>query len=129
MISEERVILMTRLQSYEDNEGKHNVAIANYFRSDYLGRQILRSIICATLVTMMLFAGYILYDFENFMKNIYQIDLIAFARHALIVYLVFVGIFAVITYIVYAYRYTKAKKSLRQYFNNLKKLNQMYNKE
>ena len=34
MLNEERVILMTKLASYEANEGKKNVAIGNYFRSE-----------------------------------------------------------------------------------------------
>ena len=41
MLNEERVILMTKLASYETNEGKKNVAIGNYFRSDYIGWQVL----------------------------------------------------------------------------------------
>jgi hypothetical protein len=120
---------MTRLQSYEDNEGKGNVAIANYFRSDYLGYQILKSVICATLAMIAITAGYIMYNFEGFMKQIYQVDLMVYFRHAVIIYLVCVGIYALLTYIIYAYRYTKAKRSLKNYYNNLKKLNAMYNQE
>lgn len=129
MINEERVILMTQLQSFEDNEGKANVAIANYFRSDYLGYQILKSIIYATIAVIIIFGAYILYDFEDFMKDIYQVDLLQYAKNIFIIYLVCVGAYALLTYIIYALRYTKAKKNLRQYYNNLKKLNAMYNQE
>ena len=37
MLNAERVILMTRLAAYENGEGKKNVAIGKYFRSDYIG--------------------------------------------------------------------------------------------
>ena len=47
MINEERVILMTRLASYEANEGKKDISIVNYFRGDYIGFQVLKSIIAA----------------------------------------------------------------------------------
>ena len=50
MLNEERVILMTKLASYEANDGKRNVAIGSYFRSDYIGWQVLKSIISATIV-------------------------------------------------------------------------------
>lgn len=129
MINEDRVMLMTRLQSYEDNEGRENVAIANYFRSDYLGHQILKSVICATLALLAVFAGYVLYNFEGFMKQIYQVDLLVYFRHAVIIYLVCVGAYAILTYVIYAYRYTKAKRSLKNYYNNLKALNAMYSQE
>lgn len=43
MINEEKVILMTKLASYESNEGKKNIRIVNYFRGDYIGFQVLKS--------------------------------------------------------------------------------------
>ena len=36
MLSEERIILMTRMASYEQGEGRDNVKVGNYFRSDYI---------------------------------------------------------------------------------------------
>ena len=32
MLNEEKVILMTQMASYEENEGKKNMAIGRYFR-------------------------------------------------------------------------------------------------
>ena len=49
MLNEERVILMTKMASYEENEGKKNVNIGNYFRGDYIAIQVLKSIFCATI--------------------------------------------------------------------------------
>ena len=60
------------------------------------------------------------------MKEIYQVDLLATGKQILIAYVVFVGIYAVITYIIYAYRYTKAKKSLKKYYTHLTELSGFY---
>ncbi|MDD3368975.1 MAG: hypothetical protein PHP50_08855, partial [Lachnospiraceae bacterium] len=62
MINEERVILMTKMASYEQNEGKKNVAIGSYFRNDYIGFQVLKSIISATVAFVVVFAMFIFYD-------------------------------------------------------------------
>lgn len=126
MINEERVILMTKLASYEANEGKKNVAIGSYFRSDYIGWQVLKSIISATIAFAVVFAVYIFYDFELFMTDIYKMDLLEFATTILTYYLAAVGVYAVISYIVYAYRYSRAQKSLKLFQQNLKKLAIMY---
>lgn len=126
MLNEERIILMTKMASYEENEGKKNVAIGKYFRSDYIALQVLKSVISATLAYAVIFALSIFYDFEIFMQDIYKMDLIAFAKNALIWYGIVVVIYGVISYIVYSYRYAKAKKSLKLYYNNLKKLNSLY---
>lgn len=129
MLNEERIILMTKMASYEEKEGKKNVQIGNYFRSDYIGLKVLKSIISATIAYGLAFALYILYDFEEFMQNIYKMDLIAFAKNALILYGIVVVVYAIISYAVYFYRYMKAKKSLKCYYNNLKKLNSLYNNQ
>lgn len=129
MLNEERIILMTKMESYEENEGKKNVAIGNYFRGDYISMQVLKSVISATIAFAAVFALYIFYDFENFMQDIYKMDLISFAKNVLITYGVFVVIYGVISYLVYSYRYSKARKSLKSYYGNLKKLNSLYSSQ
>lgn len=126
MLNEERIILMTKLASYESGEGKKNAAIGNYFRSDYISLQVVKSVINATIAFVICFVLYVLYDFETFMADIYKMDLFVFAKNVLIWYAVVVIGFAVLTYIVYSYRYSKAKKSLKNYNINLKKLSALY---
>ena len=126
MLNEERVILMTKLASYEANDGRRNVAIGSYFRSDYIGWQVLKSIISATIAFIVVFAMYIFYDFEIFMMDIYKMDLLEFGKKVLQIYVGVVGFYAAISYIVYAYRYSRARKSLRLYYMNLRKLGNMY---
>lgn len=129
MIREERVILMTKLQAYEDRGGKKDIGVAGYFRGDYIGSQILKSVICITIAAAILYAGYIFYNLEDFLKNIYQTDWIAYASMLLTRYLVLVTGYALITYLVYAYRYVKARKGLKNYYGGLKTLNAMYHDE
>ena len=126
MLNEERIILMTQLAAYEVNEGKRNVKIDHYFRSDYIAVQVLKSIVSASIAFALVFALYVFYDFENFMQNLYKMDLIAFARDVLIRYGVSVVAYGVITYIVCTYRYSRVKRSLKCYYHNLKKLNSLY---
>ncbi len=129
MLNEERVILMTRMASYEEHEGKKNMAIGRYFRSDYIAIQVIKSIFSATIAYAVVLALYIFYDFENFMQNIYKMDLIAFARSVLTCYGVTVVVYGIISYLLCTYRYAKAKKSLKSYYSNLKKLHSLYNEQ
>lgn len=117
---------MTKMASYEAHEGKKNVAVGSYFRGDYVGWHVLKSIISATIAFVVVFGMYIYYDFEVFMMDIYKMDLIEFARRILSRYLWTVGIYAVISYVVYTVRYMKAVKSLKLYYMNLRKLAGMY---
>ncbi len=129
MIHEERVILMTRMQAYEDKGGKSDIAIASYFRGDYLGMQVLKSVIYMTIAAVILYAGYVFYHLEEFLKEIYQMDLLEYGKTLITDYLILVIVYALITYLVYALRYTKARKNLKRYYGRLKKLNAMYHEE
>jgi uncharacterized membrane protein YbhN (UPF0104 family) len=126
MINEDRVILMTKLASYESGPGKKNVAISNYFRGDYIGFQILQSIISARLAYAIVVGIYLFYHFEDLMLDIYQMDLMAIGQAALKYYLIMVVLYCVLSYIVYSYRYHKARKSLKNYYHNLRKLTQSH---
>lgn len=126
MINEEKVILMTKLASYESNEGKKNIAIVNYFRGDYIGFQVLKSVIAATISFFALFAVYAFYNFEELMQDIYKMDLLEYGKSIVILYLCAVGAYGVISYVLYSSRYSRAKKSLKHYYSNLRKLAGMY---
>ena len=129
MLNEERVILMTRMASYECGEGKKNVKIGNYFRSDFIAVQVLKSVVCATIAYAVVFALYIFYDFEIFMQDLYKMDLIAFAKNALYYYGITVVSYSIVTYVVSTYRHAKAKDNLKLYYHNLKKLNSLYDQQ
>ncbi len=126
MLNEEKVILMTKLASYETHEGKRCQKVANYFRGDYIVIQLAKSLVAATISFGIIFGLYMIYDLEEFMENIYKMDLISFARNILTYYIYFVVVFLAITYVYSAWCYYKAKKSLRNYYQNLKKLSSFY---
>jgi len=126
MINEERVILMTKLASYERGPGKKNVTIGNFFRSDYIGFQILKSIIYATIATAIVVGVYLFYHFEELMAEVYQMDLIEFGKEVFKYYLTLLVVYCGISYVVYSYRYHKARKNLKNYYHNLRKLSQLY---
>lgn len=117
------------MASYESGEGKQNVRIGNYFRSDYIAVQVLKAVISATIAFAVVFALYIFYNFETFMQELYDMDLIAFAKNVLTYYAATVVGYGIATYVISTYRYARAKKSLRLYYQNLKKLNSLYEQQ
>lgn len=126
MVNEEKVILMTKLAAYEEGEGKKYVSIAKYFRSDYISSQLLRSLLAGTVAFIGILGVMVFYNFEFFMQDIYNADMVAFAKKVGIVYAVCMGVYLVISYILALYRYNRAKQSLKQYYVNLRKLYKLY---
>lgn len=129
MLNEERIIMMTRMAAYESGEGKKNGAIGSYFRGDYIGLQVLKSIISATVAYFLVCGMYLLYHFETLLDGIYEMDLWGLARRAATAYIITVVVYALISYVVYSYKYGKAKKKQKAYMNRLRQLSQLYQLE
>lgn len=120
---------MTHLSTYEKEAGRKNENITHFFKGDYVGFQLVGAVICATIAFMIVFGMYIYYDFEEFMENIYKMDLLEVAAGILKKYIVFTVGYCVVVYVAFSIKYSKAKRSLKRYFNNLKLLNGMLKKE
>lgn len=129
MLNESRIKLMTKMASFEANEGKRSVSIGTYFRGDYIGKEVIKSVVYGTIAYVIVFALYVAYDFEFFLQDIYKMDLLGFGKEVLFNYLKLIVAYSMITYVVYALRYQKARRNLRCYYNNLRRLNSMYRKE
>ena len=129
MLSQERIKLMTKMAAYKENEGKKYMSIGSYFRSDYMGMQVIRSVICGTLAFFLLAGLYVYYHFETMMQDIYKMDLLLLGRRVLFYYIVFIAAYSVITYVIYSFRYSRAKRSLKHYYYHLKQLAAIYDIE
>ena len=130
MLDEEKVILMTKMAAFIDREGKKNDAINTYFKSDYIGYNIIKSVISATIVYAIFLGTYVLCNFEEVLSNLYNTEnLLSVGRRYLILYLLLVGVYSLASYVIYSYRYSKMRKSMKTYYGNLKKLARMYEKK
>ena len=129
MLNEDRIILMTHMASYEENEGRKNVAIGSYFRGDYIGLQLLKSVINFTVAFVLVVTLVIFYDFGTFMQDIYKTDLMELGKTLIKTYLASMVVYITISYLVYFYKYNQAKISLKNYYNRLKQLSYLYEEE
>lgn len=125
MINEEKIVLMTKLAAFEKHQSRKNSQIVNYYRADYIGFQVVKAVIAATLSFAAVFAIYIFYNFEELMADVYKLDFMEVGKSILIIYAIVTGVYAVICYAVYTHRYSKAKKELKGFYSNLRKLGNM----
>ena len=56
-------------------------------------------------------------------------DILAYVKQIIFYYIGFTGVYTLISYAIYALRYRKAKKRLKVYFNNLRRLQILYQRE
>ena len=128
MLDEKRIRLMTQMAAYEANEGKKDIAINGYFRGDYISFQLLKSALYATAGFALGVIMYILYDLETFLEDFYKMDVVEFFKSIIGKYVLVLAIYMVISYFVYSYRYSRAKRHIKKYRTQLKQLMQMYDR-
>lgn len=127
MLSKERIRLMTQLAAYEQHEGKKDLSVNGYFRGDYISFQLVKSAIYATVGFALAVAMYVLYNLEDFLEEFYKMDFVEFLQEVLSKYWLVLAIYLVVSYFVYAYRYSRSRKHIKKYQQQLRALAQMYN--
>ena len=129
MINKEKVELMTKMASYEQNQGKEDLKISAYYRKDYVSIHVIYAIIGATIAygLLVLLGAVCFIDF--FTQGLSMSKVIVVGTMLLIGYAAFVVAYAVVTYIVYDYRFRKARARVKRYNYRLIDLLKMYKKE
>ena len=117
MVNEEKVKIMNRLAMYEHGEGRKYLPVSRYYRSDYIGLALIRNFFLVTIGYILGLAGVAAYFSEYLMDNVNKINLVV-----LVVY-------SILTYIQYSVKYFRAKKSVREYYQDLTRLEKIYGRE
>lgn len=129
MINNERVKYMTKLAEYENGAGKEDKKATQYFRKDYVAMEMIKSFVTGTVAFGLMFMMWLFYNLDNLMQKINDMDLVGFATEIVIIYLVFLAVYLLITYIIYNARYTSGRKHAKEFFNGLKKVSNLYEEE
>ena len=129
MLDENRIKLMTKLASYEEEEGKKALIITKYFRSDYVGFHMIKTAISISISYCLMVAIWLIYKWDYLIDHINNIDLVVLGRKLVIQYLGLLVVYVVIAYILYSIRYLKASQSVREYNKNLRRLEKYYQQE
>ncbi len=130
MINRDKVITMTKMASYEENDGKKYSAIGRYFRSDYIGVQVIKSVVYVVIALLIITAMVVIYQLQYILEHLGEFQvLLATAKRLLFAYIVVIVMYALITYAIYSYRYSRARRKRRIYANHLKQLARMNESE
>ena len=125
MLNKEKVILMTRMTAYEKGKGKENLRIGTYFRSDYIWAAILKAVFAITFAFIVGLALYIYYNYEVFLENIYEMDIISLLLSFRKYYFIVLIIYVALAYVVAFVKYAIASSEIRKYKSNLKKIRKL----
>lgn len=120
---------MNRLALYEKTQGRKYLPVSKYYRSDYIGLALIRNFFLVTAGYALLIGSACIYYGDYLMDNIHKMDLMEIGIDILLGYAVVLVVYTILTYIQYTVKYHMAKKSVRTYYEELTKLEKLYNRE
>lgn len=129
MINEERVKQLYKIALYEKTEEKKHRQAGLYYRSDYVSKEIIKSIFTGTIAYGLLALLWAMSNWDAVLESLNNLEIINTAVEVIVIYVGFLALYLFATFVVYLTRYGESKKKLEAYKEDLKAMNQMYERE
>ncbi|RDU22077.1 hypothetical protein [Anaerosacchariphilus polymeriproducens] len=126
MLNEERTKLMTKMSILEQKNGKEWIKIGDYYKSDYISLQMLKTFFSTSVSFVLIIGLIVLYQMDYLFENLNKLQITLLAQIVIVCFVCYSIIFQIIAYWVYAVRYRNAKKHLKNFKENIEKLSVMY---
>ena len=86
MIDERKTRMMTKLAIYEKTEGREDIRLSKYYKSDYVRLNILKTILQVTLGSVLILILVILYKSEYLIEKAVTLDYVYIGKIIFAIY-------------------------------------------
>ncbi len=129
MINIRKTRLMTKLALYETGEGREDIRLSKYYKTDYVRLHILKTILAVTVGYLLILLMVALYKSEYLIAQAVNLDYKAIGVTVLVIYVVLVTVYVVGAIIGYSIQYDLSRGKLTRYFRILKIMKKIYREE
>lgn len=129
MLNNNKIRVMTKLAMYEQKEGKEDIKISKYYKSDYVRLNVLKTIVGITIGYFLILLMIIAYKSEYIINKAVTLDYKLIGTYILGIYIMLITIYALSIIITYSLKYNASRKRLGKYYQNLKLLRGIYREE
>ena len=129
MVKEERLPYLVKMAEFDANSRKECRPMMQYARRDYVSLQMLKSFVTGTIAFGIIMALWTLYSMETLLAKINSLNFVTLLSILGISYAVFMAVYLTATGMVYHMKYTEGRQKVRKYYNEVKKINAMYERE
>ena len=120
---------MTKLALYETKEGKEDIRLSKYYKTDYVRYQVMKSIISATIGYALILLLIFIYKSESIIRDAVTLNYKIIGTYILGIYIIIIAIYGLGALAGYSIKYDLSRKKLSRYYKLLKRLNKIYNEE
>lgn len=126
MVNEDKLRIMTRLATYEKNIPEKEQKEGGYFKSDYIRSHLILTIWSYSVAYFLLMVLIALYHFDNLVASFNVWKVRNFMMAAVAVYVLLMVGCVFFTIVIYSKKYAQLQKKRREYYNELKNLEEFY---
>ena len=117
MLNEEKIRQMTELALLKKRKGEQMFEIDNYFKEDYVGKQMLKSFFIYTFCFILIIVLAVLYNLEDLVISVNTVGM--YSVFYIVIYILGLIAFEMITYRFFSKKYDEAQRSLKMYNDRL----------
>ena len=129
MVNEDRVKQLYKIAIYEQTEEKEHRQAGQYYRSDYIGKEVVKSFFTGSFAYLIMAVLWMISNWDMVLHQINTLEIIDTVAVMVVVYILFMVVYLFATALVYYYRYKSSKKKLDAYIQNLKVAYSMFERE
>ena len=129
MLSNDRIGLMIRMAKEDTPKMQRFRNIAGYYKNDYIALTLIRRFIVMTVAYILVVGLLAIASMDFINENINRFDFKVLFADIVIGYVIFVGVYLLISYLLATVRYNSARKARRDYEERLRVLGNIYRRE
>ena len=129
MVNEDRIKQLYKIAIYEQTEEKEHRGAGQYYRSDYIGKEVMKSFFTGSFAYLIMAVLWMIANWELVLHQINTLEIMDTVVVMLVVYVIFLILYLFATAMVYYFRYKHSKKKVEAYVENLKKAYSMFDRE
>jgi uncharacterized membrane protein len=129
MVNEDRVKKLYKVAVYEQNEEKEHRQAGLYYRSDYIGKEVVKSFFTGTFAYLIIVALWMMSNWSLVMYQINTLEITNTLVGIFVLYMIFMAIYLFATAVIYYLRYKHSERKLNGYLADLKAAQKMFERE
>lgn len=130
MLNEEKIKSMTKAAAFEMGAEKENLKINQYFRSDYLGLQMIKALFAYVVAFCLFVTIWLMMGSEEIMLHLTRADYLKkISKVLLVIFFVVLVLYEGLVYAHYSRKYRRMKDNIEGYQGYLKKISKFYDIE
>jgi hypothetical protein len=129
MLNNRKIRTMTKLALFEQADGKEDISLSKYYKTDYVRLQVLKTVVNVTIGYLLILLMIGMYESEYIISKAVTLDYINIGRYILGFYIMIMAVYITSTIIGYSIKYDKSRKNLSKYYSSLKKLSKIHSDE